>query len=393
MRCELLCRPVRQCSPIEETDENPKKQREPFARMKKKTILYACLPLMLLIAAFAAAASASAEESPAPGNRYAIEGTTAANAAVMLRGIASAKLSEDTNPELDFTRNGQIDGIDARAVLLNACGGISDWVSFGERVSSGLCDERLFDRFSYTGTIDDGMGNYKSENVSVRILSGRMGGSNYHVADIYVQDISCFVTAFGGEKFRGSAESVRKIFDRISGGVVAMNGDFYSIHLFGPVVRNGETFLDRVTKDWDIAVLQSDGVLATYDYQMLTKDQLSGLNAYQTWVFGPALLDENGQAKTKFRSRVQAANPRTALGYYEQGHYAFITVDGRSGASDGMTMQELSQLCQELGLTSAYNLDGGQSSVLLARDGVINVPFRDGRSISDILAIRELPEA
>lgn len=361
--------------------------------MKKKTILYICLPLMLLIAAFTAAASAFAEEAAAPGTLTAQDITTAADAAVMLRGIAFAKLSEETSPELDFTRNGQIDGVDARAALFYACGGISNWVTFGERVSSGLCSEKLFDHFSYTGTQNDGTGNYKSENVSVHILSDRMGDSNYHVADIYVQDISCFVTAFSGQKFRGGGESVRKIFDRIDGGVVAMNGDFYSIHLFGPVVRNGETFLDHVTKDWDIAVLQSDGVLATYDYQTLTKDQLSGMNAYQTWVFGPALLDENGQAKTEFRSRVQAANPRTALGYYEPGHYAFITVDGRSSESGGMTMEELSQLCQSLGLASAYNMDGGQSSVLLARDCVINVPFRDGRSISDILAIRELPEA
>ena len=236
------------------------------------------------------------------------------------------------------------------------------------------------------------MGNYKSENVSVRMISGRMENSNYHVADIYVQDLSCFVTAFGGEKYRGRVHSVRDIFDTVEGGIIAMNGDFYSIHLLGPVVRNGTTYLDRVTKDWDIAVLQSDGVLITYDHNTLTKDALAAMNAYQTWVFGPALLDENGQAKAEFQSRVQPENPRTALGYYEPGHYAFITVDGRSGASAGMTMTQLSQLCADLGMSRAYNMDGGQSSVLLARDGVLNVPFRDGRSVSDILAIRELPQ-
>ncbi|MEA4914195.1 MAG: phosphodiester glycosidase family protein [Christensenella sp.] len=359
--------------------------------MKRRIILYLLLPLFLLIAAFSVAPTAAAEEAPSVGDLNGDQVTTAADAAMMLRGIAFAKLSEDTRPDLDFTKNGQIDGTDVRAALFCACGGVTDWISFGERVSSGLCDERLFDRFSYTGTQDDGMGNYKSANVSVRILSGRAGNSNYHVADIYVQDISCFITAFGGGKFRGGTESVRDIFDTVDGGIVATNGDFYSIHLFGPVVRNGETFLDRVTKDWDIAVLQSDGALATYDHNTLNKDMLSGMNAYQTWVFGPALLDENGQAKAKFRSHVQAANPRTAIGYYEPGHYAFITVDGRSRASEGMTMQELSQLCQDLGLMSAYNMDGGQSSVLLARDGVINIPYRDGRSVSDILAIRELP--
>ncbi|MDD4312593.1 MAG: phosphodiester glycosidase family protein [Eubacteriales bacterium] len=360
--------------------------------MKKRSIFYLFLPLLLLIAAFSAAPSAAAEEAPYVGDLNGDQVTSAADAAMMLRGIAFARLSEEKRPDLDFTRNGEIDGTDVRAALFYACGGISDWVSFGERISSGLCDERLFDRFSYTGVQDDGRGNYKSANVSVHILSGRAGNSNYHVADIYVQDITCFATAFGREKFRGGAESVRKIFDSVSGGIVAMNGDFYSIHLFGPVVRNGEVFLDRVTKDWDIAVLQSDGVLVTYKNNTLTKDLLSGMNAYQTWVFGPALLDENGQAKTKFRSRVQVANPRTALGYFEPGHYAFIAVDGRSRASNGMTMQELSQFCQDLGLVSAYNMDGGQSSVLLAQDGVINVPYRDGRAVSDILVIRELPE-
>ena len=360
--------------------------------MKKRTTLLFLWSISLLLAALIPASTLAMEIAPFLGDLNADQATSAAAAAQMLRGIASAKISEDTPAELDFTRNGQVDGMDARAVLLYACGGISDWVSFGERVSSGLCDERLFDRFSYTGTFDDGMGNYKSENVCVKMLSGRMENSNYHVADIYVQDISCFVTAFSGGKFRGKAQSVRHIFDTVEGGIVAMNGDFYSIHLFGPVVRNGTTYLNRVSKDYDIAVLQSDGVLMTYDFKTLTKEQLSAISAYQTWVFGPALLDENGQAKTEFHSRVQSANPRTALGYYEPGHYAFITVDGRSDESIGMTMKQLSQLCADLGMTRAYNMDGGQSSVLLAQDGVLNVPVQGGRSVSDILAIRELPQ-
>lgn len=360
--------------------------------MKKRNILYFSLPLFLLVSTFLSAPAAVAEEAPFVGDLNGDQVTTAADAAMMLRGIAFAKLSEQTRPDLDFTRNGEIDATDVRAALFCACGGVTDWVAFGERVSSGLCDERLFDRFSYTGTQDDGMGNYKSANVSVQILSGRADNSDYHVADIYIQDISCLMTEFSSGTFDGKARSVRDIFDTVSGGIVAMNGDFYSIHLSGPVVRNGITYLDRVSNTWDIAVLLSDGVLVTYDFKTLSTEMLSGMNAYQTWLFGPALLDENGQAKTKFRSYVQAANPRTVLGYYEPGHYAFITVDGRSRASGGMTMQELSRLCQDLGLASAYNMDGGQSSVLLARDGVINVPYRNGRSVSDIVAIRELPE-
>jgi hypothetical protein len=310
----------------------------------------------------------------------------------MLRALAFGQISDEANAGLDVTRNGVIDGTDARAILFFAGGGISDWVSFGERVASGLCDERFFDRFSYTGTKDDQNGNYKSENVSVTILQGRVDSSDYFLADIYVQDISCFVTAFGSGEYMGDAQTVRKIFGTVPGGIVGMNGDFYSLNLIGPVVRNGRTYLSHVTGYWDIAVLDSAGVLNVYPYGTLKKAALKEMDAYQSWVFGPSLLDENGRAKTEFRSKVQPNNPRSVLGYYEPGHYAFLLVDGRSETSAGITMEALSRFCEELGFTSAYNLDGGQSSVLMSQNGAINNPFRGGRAVSDILTIRELPE-
>ena len=359
--------------------------------MKKRTIQICLLALWMLFSVIPAT-PARAEESPWIGDLTGDGITSAADAAAMLRAIAFGRLQEDSRPDLDFTKNGEINGMDARAALFYACGGISDWISFGERVSSGLCDERLFDQFSYTGTQSDENGNYKSANVSVRLITGKTENSVYHVADLYVQDITCFVTAFGGGTFRGSAEPVETMFDGIAGAIVAMNGDYYSIHVRGPIVRNGETFEAYITKDWDIAVLKSDGELTVFPYNQLKKEAFSGMRAYQTWVFGPSLLDEEGHAKERFRSYVQAENPRSVLGYYEPGHYAFLAVDGRSGESSGMTMQQLSQLCEDLGFASAYNMDGGQSSTLYSRIGFWNVPYRSGRPVSDILAIRELPE-
>jgi exopolysaccharide biosynthesis protein len=157
------------------------------------------------------------------------------------------------------------------------------------------------------------------------------------------------------------------------------------------VVRNGTTYVDHVSRDWDLAVLLNSGELRTYDYRVLTKEALADMGVYQTWVFGPSLLDEAEHAKTKFRSAVQAANPRSVLGYYEPGHYAFLVVDGRTKESKGVTMQELSQLCETLGFARAYNLDGGRSSVLISTQGFVNNPYRGGRTSSDIVAIRELP--
>ena len=56
-------------------------------------------------------------------------------------------------------------------------------------------------------------------------------------------------------------------------------------------------------------------------------------------------------------------NPRSVIGYYEPGHYCFITVDGRD-KDRGISMAELSMLCADMGLAAAYNLDGGGSSCM-----------------------------
>ncbi|MPM52078.1 hypothetical protein SDC9_98831 [bioreactor metagenome] len=355
--------------------------------MKKLKQTFSLLALMAALLALCS--GATAEEAPAYGDLTGDGEISAADAAAMLRGIAFQQLSEEARPDLDFTKNGTIDATDARAALFYACGGIEDMVAFGERVSGGLCPERLFDRFCYTGVRDDGSGNYRSENVAVSITRGRFQTSNYTLADLYLQDISYLTTAFSNGTFGGGTNTVKKMFESVPDAVLALNGDFYSLHVYGPVIRNGVVYVDRVNRTWDIALLLTNGELVTYDDRTLTKEALLQMEVYQSWVFGPALLDAEWHAKEKFRSAVQPVNPRSVLGYYEPGHYAFLAVDGRAKKSKGLTMQELSQLCEELGFSRAYNLDGGQSSVLLAKNGVINHPVRNGRPISDIIAVRD----
>lgn len=108
------------------------------------------------------------------------------------------------------------------------------------------------------------------------------------------------------------------------------------------------------------------------------------------WSFGPALLDADGRAKTEFVTTVAEANPRTAVGCYEPGHYCFVAVDGRGmEGSAGMTMAELAALFEALGCKTAYNLDGGQSSVMAWDEGrvTVNAPANGGRPVSDIIYI------
>lgn len=66
-------------------------------------------------------------------------------------------------------------------------------------------------------------------------------------------------------------------------------------------------------------VLNWDGTIEIYKPQDLNIQQLIDRGAYQSWIFGPSLLDENGKAKTSFMTwdYIREPHPRTAIGYME----------------------------------------------------------------------------
>lgn len=68
-------------------------------------------------------------------------------------------------------------------------------------------------------------------------------------------------------------------------------------------------------------------------------------------------------------------HPRTAIGVTADGKLLLVTVDGRQPMSGGMTLYELAELMKMLGATDAINLDGGGSTTLAIRGGlVVNSP-------------------
>lgn len=90
-------------------------------------------------------------------------------------------------------------------------------------------------------------------------------------------------------------------------------------------------------------------------------------------VGGGDILVENGTARTTGFDPAHGGtdNPRTAIGYNEDGEILLFAVDSRTNASKGMKLEELAQTMRELGCVGAMNLDGGGSTTVLvrARDG------------------------
>jgi exopolysaccharide biosynthesis protein len=171
-----------------------------------------------------------------------------------------------------------------------------------------------------------------------------------------------------------------------------MNGDYYGNGSNGVVIRNGEVYRSDVNGS-DVCVLYYDGTIQTYSGSEFDINDAIADGAWQAWSFGPELLDESGSSLSDFNTsnHVARENPRSALGYYEPGHYCMVVVDGRqSGYSAGMDLEQLSNLMEELGCTAAYNMDGGKSSVMTYNDDYVNQPADGGREISDCIVIKEI---
>ena len=227
---------------------------------------------------------------------------------------------------------------------------------------------------------------YRSRDISVTVEKVQEEGVTYFVADIYIRNLENFRTAFSGGEYGGSKQATLDMAVE-NGAVVALSGDYYAAHSSGLVIRNGELYRD--TEYGDVCALYQDGVLETYEQDKADIPAIVERGAWQAWTFGPKLLTD-GRPMEKFNSNVNPANPRSAIGYYEPGHYCFVLVDGRQqGYSKGMTLKELSQLFYDLGCVDAYNLDGGQTAVMAFDGKLASHPYEGGRKTSDILYIAE----
>ena len=237
---------------------------------------------------------------------------------------------------------------------------------------------------------------YTSPYVSITIDKVSYGkgwaANTYFVADIYVASLDNFKTATAHNEMRYFSEQHPLKMHQASGAILSITGDFYSRQGTGFLMRNGFLYKSDPTY-CDICVLYDNGVLATYSRRGYDHQEVLDQGAVQIWNFGPNLLDENGKAFSSYNvdAHVAARNPRSAIGYYEPGHYCLVVVDGREfNYAAGIGIEDLAKIFEERGCKVAYNLDGGGSAVMYFGDGVYSMPSED-RYLSDLVIVVDGP--
>lgn len=262
----------------------------------------------------------------------------------------------------------------------------------------------------FTDTVISTENSYTSPDLSIQLSHGNYdshildktnGGDHskygtnisYVLADIYVGDITCIQTAFAKDTYGiGYSEKLTDMSDRIKA-VLAVNGDSYNNNRHrdnGTIIRNGIIYRAENT-DMETCVLNWDGTMKIYQPQEINTQQLIQDGAYQSWIFGPSLLDENGKAKSSFLTwdYIRESHPRTAIGYYEPGHYCLLVADGRQQTSRGMFLDEMAQLFESLGCKAAYNLDGGHCSFMTMQGKTVNHPYKSEHKVPDGIFVVE----
>ena len=219
----------------------------------------------------------------------------------------------------------------------------------------------------------------------------------FFVADIRTERPEQLLTSFAGDAYsRNSVEAPSAIAQRRDA-VIAINGDYYNYKEDnGTIIRNGVLYRDKKSTR-DHLLIDKDGnfsIVFKKDYQPGMGQAWIDQGVVQSFVFGPALVND-GQVlempeKYAISTRDSQREPRTAIGQVDTNHYVFVVADGRRNdwSEEGMTLQELAQVCHEAGCRVAFNLDGGGSTTMvLAGERVNRGSTSRERDVSDIIYI------
>ncbi len=246
---------------------------------------------------------------------------------------------------------------------------------------------------SASGTVTSTDTTYSDGNITVTLKEYRENDSTIYVADVQLSDSSYLKTALAqGSYGKNVTQKTSEIAESVNA-VLAVNGDYYGAQEKGYVIRNGKLYRDTAIANQEDLVIYEDGSFGIINESDVTAQELIEKGAVQTLSFGPALV-QNGNITVSENEEVgqaMASNPRTAIGIIDDNHYVFVVSDGRTSESAGLSLYELAEFMDSMGVETAYNLDGGGSSTMYFNGSVVNNTTggmgNNERSVSDIVYI------
>ena len=249
---------------------------------------------------------------------------------------------------------------------------------------------------------------YIDSTISVKVTRGNTGNCDYWYADIQVTDASQIRTMSASSS--GAFDTPGAEMEAVSlsygcNAVVAINGDYpddFNKQGFGYNIRQGILYRNNLddpnrkkSQLMDVLLIDEDGDFIVYHRPETgtIPATVNGKRILNSFSFGPVLV-ENGEAVMDFKGADQWLNMATEK--YRQRmcicqvgplHYMVVCCAGPYSGNKAMTLTEFRDLVASLGVQTAYNLDGGDSTLLYFFDDRINVfsTANKARPLTDII--------
>jgi len=236
---------------------------------------------------------------------------------------------------------------------------------------------------------------YKDDNISIKITTERVYGTDLYIADIKVSSTSYLKSAFAEDTFGKNIIEKTSEIAATHDAIFAINGDYCGFKNSGFVVRNGVLYRDTANDEngGEGLAINSDGSFEIVDESTSDASELLKSGALQIYSFGPTLVNNKNTVVDQYSEikKAMTSNPRTAIGIIAPLHYIFVVSDGRTSKSEGLSLYQLADVMKKQGCSIAYNFDGGGSATMWFNGKTINIPtdghYSGEREVSDIVYI------
>ena len=239
---------------------------------------------------------------------------------------------------------------------------------------------------------------YEDESIRVKMEHQEMDdGTKMHIAYIQIADASQLRTMVAHpEKLANTQPKLVTKMTREANAVIAISGDNYNTE------TKKKTFEYRMTKKIsskkndikDILIIDDLGDFHLFIHSKGLKEyseevKKEGRTIVNGFTFGPALVKdgEHLTMDTGYGYNPGGREPRAAIGQMGPLSYVLVLIEAQSrDGKSGFSQQKLADFMYDLGCQQAFNLDGGNSAIMVFGDQIYKgQPGGDERQLFDII--------
>jgi len=233
---------------------------------------------------------------------------------------------------------------------------------------------------------------YEDASIRVQMETREEDGVIWRIAWVEIASPTQLRTAYFGKSIKSDTQDkISRLAPKMNA-VIAINGDNYgqekAKHSF--IVRMGEVRQTKLNKTKDILIIDENGDFHTFinsaGADTFAKD--TGHTVVNAFMFGPALVREGEivSLKREYGFNPEGTQPRAAIGQLDRLSYVLVIADNATGSDKkGATHQQLAKFMQELGCREAYNLDGGNSAIMMYNGTMLNNKMGQERDVTDMI--------